>query len=110
MDKTLFVRLRITGKKCVIFPIRAAAWQSFDARPKGFDDWAVLAQQAGFDGAALDASAYLPSQPTRPLLDIVQDIIAVWGLERVGVQLGPFAWMGRLEDLQWASFSCRLID
>ena len=26
------------------------------------------------------------------------------------MQLGPFAWMGRLEDLQWASFSCRLID
>jgi 2,4-dienoyl-CoA reductase-like NADH-dependent reductase (Old Yellow Enzyme family) len=44
------------------------------------------------------------------LLDIVQDIIAVWGPERVGVQLGPFAWMGRLEDLQSASFYCQLID
>jgi hypothetical protein len=83
--------------------------ESAGARSRGFGDWAVLAQQAGFDGAELDASGYPPLQPTEPLLDAVQDIIAVWGPERVGVQLGPFAWMGGLEDLQAADFYGQLI-
>jgi hypothetical protein len=84
--------------------------ESAGARSTGFGDWAVLAQQAGFDGAELDASAYPSSQPTEPLLETVQDIIAVWGAERVGVQLGPFAFMSGLEDIQLADFYGQLIS
>jgi hypothetical protein len=83
--------------------------ESANTRPTSFGDLALLAKQAGFDGAELDASAYPPSKPTEPLLGAVQDLIGVWGPERVGVQLGPFAWMSGLGDLQLAGFYSQLV-
>ena len=61
--------------------------------------WRDLAMQAAgmpFDGAELDAPGALPSLPT--LLDRVQILIEVWGADRVGVQITPFAWLPALDD------------
>jgi 2,4-dienoyl-CoA reductase-like NADH-dependent reductase (Old Yellow Enzyme family) len=54
---------------------------------------AALSQNAAFDGAELDAAYYHYRQPCLPLLERVQAMIDVWGSDRVGVQLAPFAWM-----------------
>jgi hypothetical protein len=78
-------------------------------RPGSSHNWGTLAREADFDGAELDATAYLLSRSTEPLLDSVQDLIAVWGADRVGLHLAPLEWMTRSEDFQSAVFYSQVI-
>lgn len=59
---------------------------------------ATLARKAGFDGIELNAAWPAAQAPSGTLLDAVQVVIDVWGADRVGVQLAPFAWMTGPDD------------
>lgn len=60
---------------------------------------ATSARRAGFDGIELNAAWLVSQAPTAsPLLDAVQVVVDVWGADRVGVQLAPFAWMTGPDD------------
>ena len=72
-------------------------------------DMAVQALAMQFDGAELEAPG--APQPEVPLLDMVQVLIDVWGADRVGVQLAPFAWMSGPDDQRAVRpFSALLAD
>ena len=74
-----------------------------------YRDAAMLARAAAFDGAELDAAACVPLQPAILLLEKVQALIDVWGADRTGVQLAPFAWMSAPEDERAAEPFARLL-
>ena len=73
-------------------------------------DMATLAREAAFDGAELDAAGSVPPEPATPLLENVQALIDVWGADRIGVQLAPFAWMSGPEDERAAGPFGRLLS
>ena len=72
-------------------------------------DMAVQALAMQFDKAELEAPG--APQPMPALLDMVQVLIDVWGADRVGVQITPFAWMSALDDQRAVGpFSALLAD
>ena len=72
-------------------------------------DMAVHALAMQFDGAELEAPGAPQLIPVLP--DMVQVMIDVWGADRVGVQIAPFAWMSAPDDRRAVRpFSALLAD
>jgi 2,4-dienoyl-CoA reductase-like NADH-dependent reductase (Old Yellow Enzyme family) len=59
---------------------------------------ASLARAAGFDGIELDVTRHAATLSAALVLEAAQEMIEVWGADRVGVQLAPFAWMTGQND------------
>jgi len=86
----------------------AATVDQSEARLAACRDMAVQALAMQFDGAELEAPG--APQPAA-LLDMVQVLIDVWGADRVGVQIAPFAWMSAPDDQRAVRpFSALLAD
>jgi 2,4-dienoyl-CoA reductase-like NADH-dependent reductase (Old Yellow Enzyme family) len=56
------------------------------------------ARAAGFDGVELDVAGRVPPQAETPLLETIGAVIDVWGADRLGVSLAPFASLTERND------------
>jgi 2,4-dienoyl-CoA reductase-like NADH-dependent reductase (Old Yellow Enzyme family) len=70
-------------------------------------DTAAQALAMQFDGVELELPDTL--QSTAPLQEMVQAVIDVWGADRVGVQLTPFAWVSGPDDQHAVGPYCELL-
>jgi 2,4-dienoyl-CoA reductase-like NADH-dependent reductase (Old Yellow Enzyme family) len=67
------------------------------------------ARAAGFDGIEINATPHDGPLSAKLLLETVQATIDVWGSDRVGVQLAPFAWMAGRDDKRAVGFYRQLL-
>jgi 2,4-dienoyl-CoA reductase-like NADH-dependent reductase (Old Yellow Enzyme family) len=86
---------------------------AFAATPYEPEVWrsrAASARAAGFDGIEVNATRHAGLLSMTPLLETVQAMIDVWGADRVGLQLAPFAWMTGQDDERAAGFYRQLLS
>ena len=81
-----------------------------DATLQAYRSAATLLRAAGFDGIELDATRHVAPLPATPLLETVQALIDIWGADRVGVQLAPFAWITGRNDKRTVNFHDELLS
>lgn len=73
-------------------------------------DRVASARAAGFDGIEINATRHTAPLSIAPLLETVQATIDIWGADRIGVHLAPFAWMAGHDDKRAAGFYRRLLS